>query len=318
MTEQEQPTYSVYISGGLTPINQNVARQLIAQGHTVAIKAESANAANTMRKDGILPVYGDGSDKATLINDLKLLEAQVVLNLAPLAFNVPPFIRRDWDAAANTLKTESMALVEAAQAANVGLLVHASYGFLYADSDAPLDEDAALRSAHGHTFFSAALAVEKAVSEANGCILRTGYSFSSGADDVLRDVHQMLKRALVPSYVGSVDAPASWVHIDDIASAIVATVAKQPAGKVYNIASDSHLSPYQFLDVFGKKLGLSAPLSASELVGVMTIGKSQTEILKASFALSSELAKSELDWSPTFPDVDAALEDIMLTWRATV
>lgn len=317
MTEQETPSYSVYISGGITPLNRELTRQLVAAGHRVAVQVTGSVEANTLRTDGGLPVYGDADDTAALANDLKMLEANVVLNLAPLAFNVPPTTRRDWKAAAERLNIESGALLGAAQAAKVAQFVHASYSFLYADSDEPVAEDAADRAAHGDPFLKSALHIEKAVEAAEGCVVRAGYAFSGGETDALRDVHQMMKRTLVPTYVGQPSSTANWVHTDDLAAAVVAIINKQAKGK-FNIASNTPLSTYDFLALFGGKLGLSVPSNVPAFMAATTVGKTQATLLDAKVALNTDHAKAELDWQPKFPSVETALDDILLTWRATV
>lgn len=319
MPEQEKSARNVYISGGATPLALNICRQLTELGHSVSVLVSTSVAASAVREVGGLPVYGDAADVGVLTSNLKMTGADTVLNLAPMAFNAPPYVRRDWDAATAALRQESRALLDAAKAAEIGYIIHTSFAFLYADTDGKtVNENAPSRSAADNAFIKEALSLEKAVLGANGAVLRVGYLFGDSANDAMHEVATLLKRGLTPGYFGKDSSLANWLRTEDLAAAVVATVNHAPTATTYNIVSDTPLSVYGFISVFAKKLGLTVPANVPAFLASSLVGKAQLAVMDSSVALSNERAKTELGWVLRFKSVDAALEDMLLTWRAAV
>lgn len=318
MTDQDtspQPR-SVYIAGGISTLGRELVRQLVANGHSVTVLTDTAANANALRNDGALPVYGDPSDASVITNNLKLAEVDTIVNLLPQRLNIHPAIRRDWKTEIPRFVAENEALLAAAQRAEVAYIVHASYAYLYADSPESLDETAPNRSTDGIAFCTSAIHFEKTVLERGGAILRAGYLYGGdGDDDPMHQLEQLLRRGL-PLYLGREDALANWLRTEDFVTAIVPVVEQQPAEQTYNIVSDSTISPHAFLSVFGAEIGLQVPNTIPAFVASAMLDKTQIALLNTSVALKNDRAKSELGWEPRFPDVNASIADLMLTWRA--
>jgi nucleoside-diphosphate-sugar epimerase len=310
-------TRSVFISGGLSPLSRGLAAALTAAGHSVALWVASSADADAAREFGALPVYGDPTDVALVSGNLKLTESDVVVHLAPMAYNTPPFVRRDWSAAADALKAQTAALVAGVQANDgVKQFITTSYTFLYADAEDPVNEDAPLREKSVSGFIAAALDAEHAAAEVNATVLRIGYLFSDAADDPTHKLEAMLKRGFTPGYFGAADSLASWARTEDVLSAVVGAITNEATG-VYNIAADNALSPYNFLSALGSKIGLSVPANVPAFMASGMFGKDYAALLGTSVAVDNAKARESLGWTPKFATVEAGLDDMLLAWRAT-
>ncbi len=316
--EQEQQTLSVYLAGGGTPLSRDITRRLVADGHSVAVWVATSQQAIKVREDGGLPVYGDADNPVILADNLRLTEANAVLNLAPANDNVAPTLRRDWTVAAAKLQTETEALAEAIAANDaVETFVQVSYALVYADSEEAVTEDDPLRE-DGSAFLKAAVAADKAVREAGGTVVRAGFLFSDAPNDPLVQIQTTLRRSLTPSYFGNPNAKANWVLTGDLASFLVSALEADELAPAYNLAYETPYSVYSFAKLFGEKVGLSMPNNLPPSLARPAVGAETFALLNASVAVDSTRARENLGWSPSFASVDTALEDILLTWRTRV
>ncbi|MEO1443077.1 MAG: NAD-dependent epimerase/dehydratase family protein [Chloroflexota bacterium] len=318
MTDQEQPensTLSVYITGAATTYGITVIEQLVADGHTVTAHALTSKEAAMLRGAGALPVYGDRDDMAVTRGNIKMAEADTVVHLAPMDINTAPLVRRNRDEQAAIYAKEVEAVVEAAKQAEIQYFVLASFAFLYADSDEPVDETAPARNG-SVPLFEAALAAEKTVLEMGGCVLRVGYLYSDREDDPLHGLMTQLRRGL-PMLHGKPENKANWLRADDLAAAVVAATTTAQAGKTFNIVSDSAMSEYDFTSSFAEQVGLRLPNNMPGFMANNVYGKTHIAMLNTNVSATNDLAKSELGWEPKYADMTASMDDLLLTWRAS-
>jgi nucleoside-diphosphate-sugar epimerase len=317
-TTAEPQTLQVYISGGATNLSRDLTRRLVAAGHGVTVWVATAKQAKAVREDGGLPVYGATTHPAMVADNLTIAEANLVINLAPMNANIPPYVRPDWLQVADQLRQEALTLVEAVNRLQTPpRVIHTSYTFLYADTTDPVGEDAPLR-AGDNPFLAAALEAEHAIiTHTQATVLRVGYLFSEATTDPIRAVEQMLKRSLTPAYFGKPGAKANWLRTEDLVTALFAAAQAEADGKIYNIVSDTPLSVYDFIAAFAHKLGLSVPSQLPPAIARTLYSKVYVDLVTASTPATNTLARAELGWEPRFADIDAALDDMLLTWRAT-
>lgn len=314
--QQENAVPSVYITGGTTDYGQAVIRRLVAAGHSVGALVQTNGDASTVRDLGALPVYGDETDATAMRHNIKMLDAGIVINLKPQQYNIAPLVRHDWDEMTAQLVAEADALIDAAAAAEVDFLLHTSFAFLAADTGGEtLDESAPARES-GAPLFAAALEAERRTLEMGGCVLRAGYLFGASDDGILHDVQRMLRRGL-PILHPDPNKMANWLREDDLAAAVLAAVEKQPAGKLYNIVGNTPTSLHGFLAHFAQELGLSLPPKMPAFAVRNVYGQTHLALVNTDVALSNAAAKTDLDWSPAHADLNASLDDVLLTWRAT-
>ena len=306
---------TVYVTGATTGLGRAIIRQFAARGHQVAGTAVSLADANLIREDGGLPVYNDLFRASEIASTLKMLKTTVIVNTAPQVINALPFHKPDWDYYRRLLAEGGAALAAAAQA-DVKFIVHISYAFLYGDTHGHMADETHTISTDNDLFLAAARA-EDAILKGSvpGSVLRAGFTYGPGNQSV-----QALRQALVDRGAVSVsDHPASWVHSDDLTSAVVLVAEQQPGGEIFNVADDNPMSPAAFVDQFADSLGVTRPRRISLPVSLRDVLTPADEraLLDISVKASSDKIKSQLGWSPQYPNCAAGFEQTLLAWRAT-
>ncbi len=313
----ENNSLSVYITGATQGLGLAVTRLLAARGHQVAGTAVTLDDTHRIREAGGLPVYNDPLRPSEIVSTLKMLAAEVVVNLAPQAVNVQPLQGVDWEREQRLLVDGTAALADALETGAARFLVHTSFTFLYGDAggawvdeDAPLDTD-------DDFFLAAALAEERALA-APGCVLRAGCVYGPESEATAALSAALLAGRALP--LGSSENVANWVHTHDLAAAIAQAVERQPAGAVFNVADDHPASIADFAAAFAASQGLSAPRRQwlPPLVGQALMHPTHRAILDASARARTDRAKAELGWTPRYPDQRAGIEQTLLAWRAAV
>lgn len=303
--EQQEPvTYNIYVTGATSQTGLALIEKLVDDGHAVAAYAAGSKDAKTLREVGALPVYGDLSHMGDILGNLRMFEADTIVNLQPQALNTPPFARRDWAALGEQLQAETDALLTAAERAEVNYILHTSFAFLAGTDNAD------------NAFVNAAQAAEQRVLDADGAVLRVGYLYSDAADDALHNVVKLLRRGM-PIYQGKVDSDAAWLRADDLTPAVFAAATRQPTGELYHLVDDTPLSASAFLQMFSEKTGYHLPPKMPLFAAKQVYGPAHLDIINADVTPGNEDAKEALDWEPRFSSVDDGLEDILLTWRAS-
>lgn len=305
---------TVYVTGATTGLGRAIIRQLAAQGYQVAGTAVSLSDAQLIREDGGMPVYNDLFRASEIASTLKMLKTTVIVNTAPQVINALPFHKPDWDYYRRLLAQGGAALAAAAQA-DVKFIIHISYAFLYGDTHGHWADETHAISTDNDLFLAAARA-EDAILQGSvpGTVLRAGYTYGPGNQSL-----QALRQILVSRGMVSVsENPASWVHSNDLASAVVLAAEKQPGGEIFNVADDNPISPAAFVDQFAKSLGVTPPRRVSLLAGLRDVLTPADEraLLDVSFKASSDKIKSQLGWSPQYPDSTAGIEQTLLAMRA--
>lgn len=310
---QETTPQSVFVTGADSPVGRVVVRTLVKRGYKVtgATRNGSAGAA-VVRADGAIPTYPDLSREGEIKSVLHMAKADFVVHVAAQDLNLLPTLAYDYGAHSDVFDTATLA--KACQSVGVKRVVYASFAFLYSDTGAhDVDETHAL--SRDNDFYKAAINAENALLKADlpAVVLRAGYLYGAHnpALDALHDA--ILKGHPVFDGVGV----ASFVHVDDLASAIVSALeAPELAHKVYNIVDDAPVSFAQFANTLGDALGVGAPLRLP-LVANALMSETLLARLAQSARASNARAKAELGFMPAYPNVQAGIERMLLQWRAS-
>ncbi len=316
MLENGSSSLSVYITGADSVLGYEVIKQLVARGHRVAGSSSGLDSATLIRQNGGLPVYNDLFRSGEIAGVLKMVSADVVINLATQGINGLPMQTTDWDYYTRLVSQGTAALVEAAKSTGVKFIVHTSFSFLYGDAHGEsVDESASLSSSD--PLFKAGVQAERAVlnSDIPGVVLRAGYVY--GPDDhfaAIRDALVGGKSLLL----GEDNTVANWIYVSDLASAVVLAVESQPAGEVFNITDDHPVSIAAFADHFAADLGIgqSSRRRLPSFASSILVNKTHMALLNASAKAKNDKAKSQLGWKLKFPNQKQGIEQVLLTWRA--
>ncbi len=165
-------------------------------------------------------------------------------------------------------RTESIVterVLAAAAAAGVGQLVFISSAVVYgawADNPVPLTEDAPLRPTPGFTYSATKLELERAVTlwhrdrrTASVAVLRPAVTLGHP------ESRSWLAKTVHPSLVDRLGhglPVLQYVHVDDVASAVVHALRHQLDG-TFNVASDDWLQSEQAHELLGPNLRLPIP-----------------------------------------------------------
>jgi nucleoside-diphosphate-sugar epimerase len=300
----------VFLTGATTALGQAVTRQLRARGHRVTgLTVGSANAAR-VRANGGIPAFADPLRVGELRSALHSAAADVALHLAAADTLGFPHPRTALDAHSGAAAS---ALLEAAAAHGVRAVIQISSAWVYGDSGgSPVDET------HPRAADPLLLPLRAAEDAALNsplpvCLLRAGLIY--GAEEPgTRHLAEALRRGR-GIYSGTAAASA-FVHVDDLAAAVVLAAEQQPADRVLHIADDTPTAPADFVALLAAGLGLPAPGSPPRFLQRATTGELQRALLDAALRLNTDRAKTALGWQPRYASVKTGLEQTLMLWRA--
>ncbi len=317
MEENSTSALNVLVTSTSDGLGREVVRQLAAKGYQVSAVTDSAAGAALVRQDGGLPVYCDIYRAGEIASALRMTQANVMIHTAPQGFNTFAPHNPDWNEYKHLLTGGTAALVQAAEQAGVGFLVHTSYAFLYGDKHGEWVEEST-PLAKGDELFAAAAQAEQRVlhSSVPTCVLRAGYLYGAESTHfiALRDaLHSGGSLTL-----GDNHALANWVHTADLANACVLAAEQQPAGEIFNIVDNQPAAPGAFADHFAELYGVKHPgrQRMPQLLAQIMVPATQRALLEVSAKAKNDKASAQLGWQPRYPNFQAGLEQILLAWRA--
>ena len=201
-----------------------------------------------------------GDETSTVVDD----DIDVVVHLAP----------GDHDALATRGRSAAVGtpeLLGAATTRNVKHLVLLSSAMVYGawpNNPVPLTEDVAVRPDFGFAFARQLATVEQMIDDwgvadekRTTCVLRPVPAMAS-------DGTSSLVRALAAGMggrLGEDDVPAQFLHLDDLAAAVVLAVDKRLSG-IYNVAPDGHVPGSRVRSLWGLAPRLRLPDRVAETV----------------------------------------------------
>lgn len=314
--ENSNTALSVFVTGATLAAGRATMRRLVKQGHEVYGTAAGIEEARLIRADGGLPVYLDLFRAGEIVSNLKMAQADVIVNVAPQIMNHMPPHNPDWEYYTRLLTAGTLALVEAArQVSTVKMIVHAGSACVYGDAHGEwVNETAA--PALDNALLEAAAEAERAVLESGGAVVRAGYAYGpeDAATIALRE-KLVLGQGLA---LGDDHNYANWVHVDDLAQALALIVNQAPAAEVFNIVDDTPASIAAFVTDFAHSQGIDQPNRARPLplIGQFMQDATQATLLQGNARASNGKAREQLGWQPVYGDHKAGFEQTSLAWRA--
>ncbi len=138
--------------------------------------------------------------------------------------------------------------------------------------------------------------VEDVVGKAGGAVLRYGGFYGPGATD---DQVELVRKRQFP-LVGNSAGYASWVHLDDAASATVLAVEQQARG-VFNIVDDEPAPASQWLPYLAECAGAKRPMRIPAWLARLLAGEVAVVMMTEGRGFSNAKAKRELGWQLRYP-----------------
>jgi len=207
-----------------------------------------------------------------------------------------------WAVPTIRLRTEGTDhLLAAAQATGVSHVVAQGYanwngiragGWVKTEED-PLDP---MTGTAAHRSMEALRHVEDVLLKAGGAVMRYGALYGPGATD---DQVELVRQRQFP-LVGRATGYASWVHLDDAASATVLAVEQQARG-VFNIVDDEPAPASEWLPYLAECAGAKRPMRIPKWLARLLAGEVAVVMMTEGRGFSNAKAKRELGWQLRYP-----------------
>ncbi len=296
----------VFVAGASGAIGRPLVRKLVKAGHEVTGTTRHEGRAAAMRDAGATGVVCDVFDAAALEAAVRAAAPEVVVNqLTSLPEEYNPK-KVDYEPT-NRVRIEGGGnLLKAARAVGARRYVTQSIAFLYAPEgnlikdeqarcfdDAPSPFDRGVKGMLSHE--SEVLGSEGI----EGLVLRYGQFYGPGTYyDRGGSIEREVARRRLP-VVGSGTGIASFIHVEDAASATVAALDSGAPG-IYNVADDEPAAMREWLPVYAEAVGARRPMKVPAWLARLVAGQLAVEFGVNLRGASNEKAKRELGWRPRY------------------
>ena len=297
----------VFVAGGTGVLGQRLVPQLVARGHQVTATTTGPAKLDALTRLGADGVVMDGLDGVSVGEAVAKARPDVIVHqmtgISRAHAGEPDLKHFDrWSAPTIALRTQGTDhLLAAAEAAGVPHFVAQGYanwnglrsGGWVKTEDEPLDLEAGTAAQTG---MEALRHVEDAVTRAGGAVMRYGGLYGPGATD---DQVELIRRRQFP-LVGRGTGYASWIHLDDAASATVLAVEQQARG-VFNIVDDEPAPAREWLPYLAAAAGAKRPMRVPVWLARLLAGDVVVIMMTEGRGFSNAKAKRELGWQLRYP-----------------
>ena len=297
----------VFVAGGTGVLGRRLVPQLAARGHQVTATTTSAAKLGLLEQLGAEAVVMDGLDAVSVGEAVAKARPEVIVHqmtgISMAHAGKPDMKHFDrWAVPTIRLRTEGTDhLLAAAEAAGVSHVVAQGYanwngiregGWVKTEEDRldPMTGTAA------YTSMAALCHVEDVVGKAGGTVMRYGALYGPGATD---DQVELVRKRQFP-LVGRATGYASWVHLDDAASATVLAVEQQARG-VFNIVDDDPAPASEWLPYLAECAGAKRPMRVPMWLARLLAGQVAVVMMTEGRGFSNAKAKRELGWQLRYP-----------------
>ncbi|HEY3980435.1 MAG TPA: NAD(P)-dependent oxidoreductase [Streptosporangiaceae bacterium] len=297
----------VFVAGGTGVLGQRLIPQLVARGHQVTATTTGPARLDVLTQLGADAVVMDGLDGVSVTEAVAKARPDVIVHqmtgLSRSHAGEPDLKHFDrWSAPTIRLRTQGTDhLLAAAAAAGVPHVVaqgYANWNGIRAGGRVKTEEDPLdlLPGTAANAGMEALRHVEETVTAAGGAVLRYGGLYGPGATD---DQVELIRKRQFP-LVGRGTGYASWIHLDDAASATVLAVEQQARG-VFNIVDDEPAPASEWLPYLASCAGAKRPMRIPVWLARLVAGDVVVIMMTEGRGFSNAKARRELGWQPRYP-----------------
>jgi 2-alkyl-3-oxoalkanoate reductase len=296
----------IFVAGGTGAIGRPLIAQLLARGHTVAALTRSTEKAQALVDQGIEPAIADVFDAEAVKAVVNRAQPEVVIE--QLTALPRTYTRESLTAATpinNRLRLEGGAnVLAAASAAGVRRYLRQSIAFWavpgsgLADEETPLAFDASPAVAADARVVTELERRLLGTRKIEGIALRYGFFYGPGTwFNPDGDIAEQVRQQQFP-IIGNGEGVASWLHIEDAATATIAAAERGNPG-IYLIADDQPLPRREWLPAFARWLNAPPPPRVSVEDVLKTDGGADAVYYSIQMrGVSNAKAKRELNFQP--------------------
>lgn len=289
----------VWVAGATGVLGRAVVPQLLAAGHSVVGMARDTSkwpdAPAEMRF-----VACDITHAANVIQTFGGEKPEAILHLATAIPSGKP-TAQDWARNDEVRRAGTENLTEAALLAEAYYIQQSVHYVLAPQGDRWITEDSPFVHPAGR--LQSAIDSERIFHQANqrglrGCVVRPSTFFSKQSGQT-QAILQALKSG-TPILVGSGQNYWSFIHPEDVGSAIVRALEVQPPGEVYNLADDEPARMADCLIWLASHLHAHPPKSIPAFMAKMALGSDAVDLLTSSRRIANTKAREQLGWQPRY------------------
>ncbi|MCT7661615.1 NAD-dependent epimerase/dehydratase family protein [Mycobacterium deserti] len=297
----------VMVAGATSVPGIALLRELNRRGHDVVGLTSRPEKTPQIEQEGAKPVVADVFDRRHLDSVMTDIEPEVVVSLLTTLPKYGPKRIKDFEPARKLWGQGAPNLFAAAQHAGVRRIVAESVMFAYGyptSGPAMMDESDPYPGPPpkgGEAMLAALRGMEQAVltsgehSDTEGIVLRYGAFYGPGVPHDELFV-RLAKWWALPAMTGP--GIASWIHIDDVATATAEALGKGRGGQIYNIVDDRPQPFAGYVRELSAKVGRPRPLPVSHRLVGLVASYPATAFGATWLPLSNAKAKAELGWTP--------------------
>ncbi len=307
----------IFVAGGTGAIGRPLVAALAGAGHDVVVFSRHVDRVPALGRPNVVPAVGDAFDAAVLTRAVQAATPDVVINqLTNLPRSVNPLaVKRGFDTTSRLRREVAGTLVAAARAAGARRVVAQSIAFAYRPGPGVRTEADPLWTDAGGQIgvLTRSLATLESATlgdaDVSGVVLRYGSFYGPGTYFAPGGLYASLiakRRLPIP---GDGHGVFGLVHIDDAVAATVAAL-EGPTG-VFNVVDDVPAPTSEWMPLVAGLLGARPPRHIPEAIARVGPGKFLAYLMCDQPAVSNRRARSELGWSPRYPDWHEGLPAVL-------
>jgi len=292
----------VFVAGGTGVLGRASILALIEAGHQVRSSARGREKSDLVRALGAESVDVDLFDPEAVRRAIAGSEAvlRLTTKIGPMSKLRDP---RTWNETMRLRTAGAHLLVDAAIAEGVGVYVHESVSFVYADGgsawlseDAPLDDgDVAILRA---TIEGEQEAARFTRAGGRGIVLRFGGFYGADATSTLETI-TLVRRRMMPQ-IGPASNYFSSIYAPDAGRAVFAALAIPPG--IYNVCDDQPVTFADYLHTLARAIGAPKPFRVPATLGKWILGD-MWKYCSRSHRVSNAQLKKVSGWKPAVKSV---------------